>query len=608
MERTPGAGPGRPKGLSAMNRRRRVATIGLCAVLAATVSGRAQTPMASAALRGVVVTADEPPKAVRRAIVSLWGGTHPLGHHTVSDDEGRFELVNLPAGRYNLSASRAPYVSISYGATRPGWPGTPLVLSAGDSVNNVTVLMARGAAITGTVTDVEGEAISNLTVRVEQIGVPAVPGSTRREATTDEHGVYRVFGLAAGRYVVSARPTPSGSSVIHELRDVEVDRLLVNLRSRSIPGKTEPVSAAQPVAAPLSDFVPVYYSNTFDPGDAASVRLTPGEERSSVDILVRLMPMAGVSGRVISSDPQHLTGIELTLTRLASQPTADRASTSVLKDGSFSFSNATPGRYRLLARAVRSNPTGPGKVCRIASAEVLVTGEPLSGLTLPLTPCPRILGRLEFTGATSPIPASLAGIRVRLDPAEPNDATLTTALHPPVASDAEGRFVLGEYGEVRPGKFTLQIDSPQRDSSHRWHLQSLTADGRDILDLPLEITDNGSQSITVSAVFTDRQSSLSGVLQDPNGKPAPELTVLVFPVNREWWRGPFRRVRTARPASDGSFDFPDLPPGDYYLAALAEVAPGEWLDPAFLSETATAALSLSVRPGERKIQNFRVAK
>ena len=39
-----------------------------------------------------------------------------LGHHTITDDEGRFEFASLPAGRYMLSAARPTYVTIAYGA------------------------------------------------------------------------------------------------------------------------------------------------------------------------------------------------------------------------------------------------------------------------------------------------------------------------------------------------------------------------------------------------------------------------------------------------------------------------------------------------------------
>jgi hypothetical protein len=68
-----------------------------------------------------------------------------------------------------------------------------------------------------------------------------------------------------------------------------------------------------------------------------------------------------------------------------------------------------------------------------------------------------------------------------------------------------------------------------------------------------------------------------------------------------------RRIRTARPATDGRFSFSNVPPGDYKIAPVVDAEPGSWFDPAFLQELDQSALRVSIAEGENKVQNVRLA-
>ena len=61
-----------------------------------------------------------------------------------------------------------------------------------------------------------------------------------------------------------------------------------------------------------------------------------------------------------------------------------------------------------------------------------------------------------------------------------------------------------------------------------------------------------------------------------------------------------------RPSADGAFAFRGLPPGSYYLAAIDDVEPGEWFDPAFLQRLLPNAMTLSLGEGEHKAQDIRL--
>jgi hypothetical protein len=50
-----------------------------------------------------------------------------------------------------------------------------------------------------------------------------------------------------------------------------------------------------------------------------------------------------------------------------------------------------------------------------------------------------------------------------------------------------------------------------------------------------------------------------------------------------------------------------LPPGEYRIAALVDVAPGEINDPAFLEQIVAASVKVTLAEGERKTQDLRIA-
>jgi hypothetical protein len=560
------------------------------------------------------------PQRVRRAIVSLSGG-RSLGYHTVTDDEGRFAFDAVSAGRYQLSAARKGFVTIAYGAARPGRPGTALLLEPGQPMADLRVLLARGAAITGTVRDVSGEPVPDLEVRIERRLGTAASGPVATTVATDDRGVYRAFGLAPGTYVVSTRPPPLGGGELSAPSDADVDAALASLQWRQqLQVRSPLVQSTLPDHRPnasspprRSDVVPVYHPGVFAADEANAIVVHAGEERDGIDITVRVMSTASVSGRVAAGGqmPDHL---RVSLTRPGTQ-----ASAQVRPDGTFEFPSVPPGRYQIAVRAVSQRslrewlgfaPLGPAQrtssMCLFAADDLWVTGD-VTGLSLALRPCLRIAGRVEFAGTVPAPPAKLAGVRVTLQAAASADARiqgLTPRLPSTVSTD--GRFELGRAGEMLPGAYHLQVDLPDAERSRGWRLETATADGVDILDAPLELTSSSPEVTTLVLTFTNRESALTGQLEVAAGRPAIDLTVLAFSTNRDWWRAPFRRIRTARPDTKGEYRFPDLPPGEYYVVALTDLAPDDWRDPMFLEGAASQALRVTIASGQATILHLRV--
>jgi len=52
---------------------------------------------------------------------------------------------------------------------------------------------------------------------------------------------------------------------------------------------------------------------------------------------------------------------------------------------------------------------------------------------------------------------------------------------------------------------------------------------------------------------------------------------------------------------------PDLPPGDYLIAAVTRARPDEWEHPAFLARLVANAGRVTIAEGEQHVQDVRVA-
>src|SRR5688572_26571513 len=100
---------------------------------------------------------------IRRAQVQ--GTNNELFVDAVSDEEGRFQLTDLPAGQWRVTVSKGGYFTWQPGQKRPFDPPPPITLARGQRVS-ADVPLSRGGVITGRVSDESGEPLAGLRVRV----------------------------------------------------------------------------------------------------------------------------------------------------------------------------------------------------------------------------------------------------------------------------------------------------------------------------------------------------------------------------------------------------------------------------------------------------------
>jgi hypothetical protein len=105
--------------------------------------------------------------------------------------------------------------------------------------------------------------------------------------------------------------------------------------------------------------------------------------------------------------------------------------------------------------------------------------------------------------------------------------------------------------------------------------------------------------------FTSRAADLSGVVTAPGGSPVPSSVVL-FPSERTHWVPQSRRIHVVQTAHDGRYAIRHLLPGEYLLATVDGLEPGEQFDPEFLQRVAPDARRVTLDAGIPAVANLHV--
>ena len=136
-------------------------------------------------------------------------------------------------------------------------------------------------------------------------------------------------------------------------------------------------------------------------------------------------------------------------------------------------------------------------------------------------------------------------------------------------------------------------------------MKSAIVGGRDIADAPLEIV-AGSDVSGLIVTFTDRPTELSGTVFDAAGRVTADFPIVVFSTDRAYWTGNSRRVRVARPATDGLYRITGLPAGEYFVCAVTAVEPDQLASREFLEQLGVSSFKIVLADGERRTQDLKL--
>ena len=565
----------------------------------------------------------------RRARLTLSSNDQPGGSRSaIADDTGAFSFAALPPGRYSLTASKPGYLNATYGQRTPGRQGTPIQLGDGQRLK-VQMQIWRGSVITGTVLDEHGDAIPNTPVRamryVLQSGVRTLQQTGSGQ--TDDRGVYRIFNLQPGEYVVSATPRNVNNQVAVAQAAVAQRLAAVTAaagaqQAQLLAEKMQELNT-MPAGSddPMTGYAPVYYPGTTSLANAMSVMVGPTEEKGGVDFQYQIVSVARIDGVVTTSANTQLgQNVQITLTSAGNAGGFNQGARADAQ-GAFTLQNVPPGQYTLTARATinngggRATPPGnrgelaPGRGGRLggpllpqdamrlwASTDVTVDGRNVSNIVLTLQPGVQITGRVQFEGTTLQPPSDLTRLRVNMQPVSTPGMSGEMLSSAAGRVEADGRFTIPS---VVPGRYRLSAGG----AGQEWSLGSSMLDGQDSLDFPVEIKSAVNGAVVT---FTDRRAELTGTITNDRSEPVADYTLIVYPSDARFRTPQSRRIQSVRPATDGRFTFRSLPPGDYRLAPVLDPEPGAWFDPAYLQQLDTGAIRISIGEGEKKEQNLRV--
>lgn len=309
----------------------------LSTLLCPAIQSFAQTPQkeGTAIVAGQVVLKGE---AVRGATVALQPNSNNSRFElknvlrTKTDDAGRFRFEKIKAGRYFLGAIAPGYVAPSDNAYGP--QGKAINISEGENADSIEIALKVGGVITGRVADSQGNPVVSQSVELTRLNEKGKPerlflGPNGMFYSTDDRGIYRLYGLPAGRYLVSVGFEQRPNSIT-----MTMDRVF---------------------------YPQTYYPDANSEAQAKVVEVSEGNESTGIDITVgglkRNFDVAGRATYVETGQPA--IGVEIQYGSMNSSGKSIGASASMGERtnsaGEFRLQSILPGKYAVFAQPEKND-------------------------------------------------------------------------------------------------------------------------------------------------------------------------------------------------------------------------------------------------------------
>lgn len=519
----------------------------------------------------------------------------------ISDTNGTFTFGNVPPCDFILSASHPGYLSSIFGQSRPGVGlGIPLTLKDGEHRKGIRLAVSKSGSINGRVFDQHGQPAIGVSVDALRLVTTAYGSKTvvGGDARTDDRGVFRIFGLPKGTYVVRLTPTAQSlgdtmvSVGLRSATDFDLRKAAdLIAQARMNRAKTQAASAE---SAPSGIFLAsVFYPGTTSRALAAKLTLDVSEDLVNIDVPLQVVQLATLRGTVSTSLGRVPDGTQLSLI----DDDVLCATTSVRPDGSY-FLRVAPGRYRIDVNTVGGaqvsggRVSGPSVPSLWASADVVLS--PSSETIVPLSLEPGI--RVEGSVITDSGPLQMSGDQgskpvVTLERLQPADLPATRIR----AVVEDGRF---QFQGVPPGRYVVTASAGSQPAV----LESAVFAGKDALDFGLAVPNSGGV-FGLLLKFTSQRTRISGQVLSNADRPLRPAYVVVFPRDRSLWTPQSRRVQAISVGPQATYLFDNLPAGDYLIAVYRDSEPDMWSDRELLGKLVGAAASFSLLPGQAKAVN-----
>lgn len=457
----------------------------------------------------------------------------------VTNDDGSFQLTGLGPAAYTLRASLSTYVMLP-----PVNPvtGQPLVFHHGDVA---TIYMVKGGVITGRVTSANDEPIPGLKIKAvrlrDETGRVVDGGSYSRR--TDDRGIYRIFGLPPGTYVICSDGPDAGWS-------------------------WDPDDQAHDA--------PTYHpASTRD--TAIELTVQNGLELSGIDIRYRAERGHRVSGRIIGAATPG-SGVTVSLKQAATgdellsewMNTENRVGEPVF---TFELHGVTDGEYDLVAERYFEDDGALS-----APHRVRVEGADVTGVELRMSPLATVAGTLVLeenkTANQDPSKkdACASGRKPFLE-----ETVLTLMPDEPLPRQTALPAGFQNAFPSRTGEFAIKYlnagryhFAPQLPSED-WFLRAITLPSSANARTPVDLARVGLslragerlKGVTITA--STGAAGLKGKLQPAKDAKLPaNVRVHLVPAEKDA-ADEVLRYAEVKASSDGAFAFTNLAPGKYWI-------------------------------------------
>lgn len=494
-------------------------------------ASQAKDPTCS--ISGRVTIADIPARGVTVLLLSAENGRNERLAKATTDLDGRFQMTGVPAGQHLLQAFAPALVGPS--DNMMGRSGKAINITAGEAIEGMDIALTRGAAITGRVSDADGQPLIQANVRLfavpEQGGRVSIylPYGSYTPFTTDDRGVYRLFGVPPGRYILSVGAA-AGAPI----------------------GRVGSGNTYYPVT---------YHPDVTDEAKATVVEVSAGSEATGVDIVLgRASKVYSASGRIIDAETgKPIVAMQYGASLLDPQgrqgySTNSGPSTSGAR-GEFRIDGLAPGRYSAFAV-----PYADSEVYS-ELAQFTVNDNDVGGLEIKLHRGSSIIGNVVIEGAEGQRGAPrLSDVQVGISSGSVNVASRNSLLR--IASDGSFRAAGLPRGMANFSVFSYPANKGL----------SLVRVERDGVEQKNGIQIHLAEEISgVKVVFAYGSGAIRGQVQMEGGEiPAGAMMFLslrrIGAVHDQGRRPPF-------PDSRGRFALDGLLPGEYELSLTVQVRP-----------------------------------
>jgi hypothetical protein len=505
---------------------------------------------------------------------------HNYVYSVVTDSSGSYRITGLDEGDYRGEFTRDGFSEST---------SNPFSRVAGIAPARIDAQLKPWAALRGHVVDEDGTPAAGVQVEIEADRVLRVDDNL-----TDANGEFAFPGLLPGSYALVAKPPP-------KIRVKEGVRL--GMVASYYPSVTDlgqavriPVRTGQEVSGleiklrsvPVHRVAGVVLNEAGKPAPHATVKLLAHAGGTRRELTLGfIMPPAGVNAKAIIDGP----GFErLTITGPGAETELARVQSN--DDGTFEFPAVEAGDWRLSANGGADDEMPRGGV-----ASAVVSERDIEDVQIRLADSFATEVTTSWGSEQSPLATRVTTFSLGLMPVEgqprigirpPNVEGLSQQAMREVIDAAAARVA----NRVFPGRYRVLPGG----GAGGFHVVAVMWGGRDVNGQVVELAPGaGPFQMILSSAF----GGVQGKVENGDG-------ATVFLVSGE--RGEIVDYRQMQCRPGGSFEFGNVPPGDYYVVAF------DWMEGGGLPATdlpgviAPLASSVRVEAGAKASVELKIQK